>query len=46
MEGLGGVASEKVKKSHAMLVPRTRPPMLAAKLSPVPRRWTGKTRGM
>jgi hypothetical protein len=39
--GSGGVDAAKVKVNHAAEVPSTRPPMLAAKLSPVPRRWTG-----
>src|SRR5687768_16306168 len=40
---LGVIAS--VAVSHANDVPTSRPPMFAAKLSPVPRRCTGYTRG-
>ena len=37
--GSGVTAS--VAVTHANKVPISRPPMFAAKLSPVPRRWTG-----
>jgi hypothetical protein len=39
--GSGGRDSENVSVNHAAAVPMTRPPMLAAKLSPVPRRCSG-----
>ena len=40
---LGVTAS--VAVSHANEVPMRRPPMFAAKLSPVPRKYNGYTRG-